>query len=233
MYRLSAWKVNWILLFIDVMCLPPHSNQTFPQCPSSAPPELSITGRWRVGVEYRIKYNFERHLTIVISSFFIHDSPEWAKEAIEKSRTKLVRLVFFFVNWKSKWRMPVTWKCWTYIHHTNNKMHETLIFLLTGGQTAFVHGFAWQLGAVFLPFWCVFKRLNRMQFSVFPFPVSPETKILGSRMLKLNFRVAIPTQNPPIRSSIRQDAVDMILQRVRHNLQIHITWCKTELTHLR
>lgn len=169
MYRLSAWKVNWILLFIDVMYLPPHSNQTFPQCPSSAPPELSITGRWCVGVEYRIKYNFERHLTIIISSFFIHDSPDFlgkGKRGYRKIKDKASETCVFFVNWKSKWRMPVTWKCWTYIHHTNNKMYETLIFLLTGGQTAFVHGFAWQLGAFFLPFW---RWKAPEQNAVFPF----------------------------------------------------------------
>ena len=99
MYRLSAWKVNWILLFIDVMYLPPHSNQTFPQCPSSAPPELSITGRWRVGVEYRIKYNLERHLTIVISSFFIHDSPDFlgkGKRGYRKIKDKASETCFFF-----------------------------------------------------------------------------------------------------------------------------------------
>lgn len=168
------------------MYLPPHSNQTFPQCPSSAPPELSITGRWRVGVEYRIKYNFERHLTIVISSFFIHDSRDFlgkGKKGYRKIKDKASETCVFFRELEIKMTKACHMEVLN-LHHTNNKMYETLIFLLTGRQTA-------------------------EQNAVFPFP--PFQFALRQRFWVVTN--AIPTPIHQTAHRFRQDAVDMILQR--------------------
>ena len=197
MYRLSAWKVNWILLFIDVMYLPPHSNQTFPQCPSSAPPELSITGRWRVGVEYRIKYNFERHLTIVISSFFIHDSRDFlgkGKKGYRKIKDKASETCGFF----------------SWIGNQNDEGLSHGSAELTSYEQQNVWNFD-------LPFDWTSNSWTECSFPISPFPVRPETKILGCHK-------CYPNTNPPNSSSIPPRCGRHDPAKVRHNLR------STELT---